>query len=222
VVGLAGGLAALALLAAEAGTAADAPQVTEREEPDVISPRHHLRAGAAAGLGAGFSVLPPVPYALPWLELEAAYDLRLTHVWAASARLDLALGPSPDGGTAIGGYFGVLELEREWFATGFVRLSSAGRVGVVSFALVPLPLVGLGHTLAFTHVDREHFVWSTGFDLNTDAVLLPVLSGGAWTRATARAGGFELSLRLKGAWGASLLKGVGVSAGAQLGAGVRF
>ena len=88
-------------------------------------PRNDVFLGPSLGAGAGISLLPPVPYAAPWFEVEAGYDRKLFEHGLLDLRGSLALGPAPDGGTVIGGYQALLEGGRDWFDTGFVEVPAS-------------------------------------------------------------------------------------------------
>lgn len=132
-----------------------------------------VSVGLVGRLGAsvGHVLIVPVAYAFPSIALEGGIRVALWKNGYFAGIASLSLGVDDNGGP-LGSYRGRLSLGVRWLDLGWLALSSEAHAGVASFAFVPIPRWGLGHSLVVTPVNLGGLAWDIGLDVDTDLLVI--------------------------------------------------
>jgi hypothetical protein len=129
-------------------------------------------------------LLAPFAFALPGGGGDLKYRYDLDDRWFLEGRGHLSLGVD-DGGVLGGGYGLVGAFGLRWFDVRWCTLSSDIHLGLSSYSLIPVPMLGLYHELMFVPVDVEWLAWDIKLKASSDLLLIvPNLGAGASTALT--------------------------------------
>ncbi len=183
--------------AEEPEKSAESKEPREPEEP-ARDLRHHSKIGASARIGASVGHVLAVPFAmaLPGGGGSLRHRYHFAEDWFLEARMQLSLGADETG--VLGGGYGLTgAIGYMWWDVGWSEFRSDLHLGIASYSLIPLPMLGLGHELSFFPVHNEWFVWEIEFELGTDILLIvPDLSAGISTSAAVAFGSMLVGVEL--------------------------
>lgn len=178
------------------GTAETAPRAPMKAESSTALPRagrrwvrellgmdHEFQVQGSGRVGAQVGHVWMVPEAaiLP----GAGLTLRYRGMWRERFFVGLELGGNAgvdEEGEPLGGYRAMVSGGMRWMRTRWLSAQTEVHGGMSSFSLIPLPRVGVGHSVALNLLPRAWVLAAElGVNANTDVLLVaPAVGAGAF------------------------------------------